>query len=324
MSKRLYKLAAWNSDVLEERMMSDMIEILHLNKSFGDVHAVQDLSFRVKEGELFAFLGINGAGKSTTINIICGQLKKDAGTVLIDGIDLDREADCIKCHLGVVFQNSVLDKDLSVWDNLKSRAALYGIHGKDFKKRLTELAELLEFEDLLKRPVGKLSGGQRRRIDIARALLHRPKILILDEPTTGLDPQTRSTLWRVVENLRKNEGMTVFLTTHYMEEAADADYVVIIDGGKISAEGTPLELKNRFTGDYITLYSMEEEMVKLLGQPYVAIRDAYRVSVPDTRTATELIMKYPEIFQDYEITKGKMDDVFLAVTGKKLTGGEGK
>lgn len=304
--------------------MNDIIEIAHLSKHFGEVQAVQDLSFRVKEGELFAFLGINGAGKSTTINILCGQLAKDAGTVRIDGNNLDDDPDRIKQSLGVVFQNSVLDKDLSVRDNLQSRAALYGIRGKEFRERLTELARLLEFEDLLKRTVGKLSGGQRRRIDIARALLHKPKILILDEPTTGLDPQTRSTLWRVVGDLRKNEGMTVFLTTHYMEEAADADYVVILDSGQIAAEGTPLALKNTYTGDFITLYGVGEAQINRLDMPYEAIRDAYRVSVPDTAAATELILKYPDIFQDYEITKGKMDDVFLAVTGKKLIGGAEK
>ena len=254
--------------------MSDMIEISHLSKRFGSVQAVRDLSFHVKEGELFAFLGINGAGKSTTINILCGQLSKDAGTVRIDSVNLDENPDNIKRSLGVVFQNSVLDKDLSVQDNLQSRAALYGICGKAFRDRLEELAGLLEFEDLLKRTVGKLSGGQRRRIDIARALLHRPKILILDEPTTGLDPQTRSTLWRVVEDLRKNEGITVFLTTHYMEEAADADYVVILDSGQIVAEGTPLSLKNTYTGDFITIYEVQEEQINRLGMPYEAIRDA--------------------------------------------------
>ncbi len=304
--------------------MKNLIEISHLVKSFGDVKAVQDLSFRVKSGELFAFLGINGAGKSTTINIMCGQLPKDGGKVLINGIDVDSDPNGIKRSLGVVFQNSVLDKDLSVQDNLQSRAALYGIKGKEFKQRLLELAELLEFKDLLKRTVGKLSGGQRRRIDIARALLHNPKILILDEPTTGLDPQTRSMLWRVIEVLRKKDGMTVFLTTHYMEEAADADYVVILDGGKIAAEGTPLELKNTYTGDFITLYGVADTSVKKLGLPYDLIRDACRVSVPNTAAATELIIKYPEIFKDYEITKGKMDDVFLSVTGKKLMGGAEK
>ena len=304
--------------------MSNIIEISSLSKRFGEVQAVNDLSFRVKEGELFAFLGINGAGKSTTINIMCGQLSKDSGTVQLSGVDPDSDPDSIKRNLGVVFQNSVLDKELSVQDNLQSRAALYGIWGKAFRERLAELAGLLEFDDLLKRTVGKLSGGQRRRIDIARALIHRPKILILDEPTTGLDPQTRSTLWQVIGDLRKNEGMTVFLTTHYMEEAADADYVVILDSGMIAAEGTPLELKNTYTGDFITVYGAKESQIKQLGAPYETIRDAYRVSVPNTAAATELILKYPDIFRDYEITKGKMDDVFLAVTGKKLIGGVGR
>lgn len=301
--------------------MKNIIEISHLNKTFVEVKAVQDLSFQVRDGELFAFLGVNGAGKSTTINIMCGQLSKDTGSVYIGGTDLDTDPDSIKRSLGVVFQNSVLDKELSVRDNLQSRAALYGITGKDFKERLAELAKLLEFENLLKRTVGKLSGGQRRRVDIARALIHRPKILILDEPTTGLDPQTRNILWKVVGDLRKNEGMTVFLTTHYMEEAADADYVVILDSGKIVAEGTPLTLKNTYTGDFITIYGIQESQIKDIGAPYEAIRDAYRISVPNTAEATKLILQYPELFKDYEITKGKMDDVFLAVTGKKLIGG---
>ena len=301
--------------------MKNIIEIGHLSKSFGEIKAVQDISFQVREGELFAFLGVNGAGKSTTISILCGQLAKDSGTVTVNGADIDTHAESILRDIGVVFQNSVLDKALSVADNLASRAACYGITGKAFRERLRELSELLNLEPLLKRPVGKLSGGQRRRIDIARALLHKPRLLVLDEPTTGLDPQTRKNIWTVVEQLRKQEHMTVLLTTHYMEEAADADYVVIIDHGAISAEGTPLELKNAYTGDYITLYQVKESDVKRLGLPYEPLRDAFRVAVPDTAAATDLIVKHRELFLDYEITKGKMDDVFLAVTGKKLNGG---
>lgn len=302
--------------------MGDIIRIVHLSKRFGEVKAVDDLSFRVREGELFAFLGINGAGKSTTINMMCGQLSKDSGSIVIDGQELDGNVDSVKRELGVVFQSSVLDSALSIRDNLESRAALYGITGEAFRERLAELAGLLGFEDLLKRPVGKLSGGQRRRIDIARALFHKPKILVLDEPTTGLDPQTRRILWDVVSSLRRSENMTVFLTTHYMEEAGEADYVVIIDSGRISAEGTPLELKNAYTGDYITIYGIGEDVVKELGVRYEKVRDAYRLSVDSTKKATELIIRYPEVFVDYEITKGKMDDVFLAVTGKTLSGGE--
>lgn len=304
--------------------MKNIIQIDHLCKSFGDVKAVRDLSIRVKEGELFAFLGVNGAGKSTTINILCGQLSKDSGTVTVDGADLDQNPEHIKRELGVVFQNSVLDSALSVYDNLQSRASLYGITGDAFEARLTQLCALLDFQDLLKRPVGKLSGGQRRRIDIARALLHQPKILILDEPTTGLDPQTRRLLWNVISDLQKNEKMTVFLTTHYMEEAAEADFVVIIDSGSVAAEGTPLTLKNTYTGDFITIYGVEESRVKTLGLPYEPLRDAYRVAVPNTAKATELILCHPDMFVDYEITKGKMDDVFLAVTGKNLPGGADK
>lgn len=304
--------------------MKNIIEIEHLSKTFKEVKAVQDLSFRVKEGELFAFLGVNGAGKSTTISIMCGQLAADAGSIVIDGIKAEEGMEQIKRKLGVVFQNSVLDKALSVKDNLKSRAALYGITGSEFRQRIAKLDELLHINELMNRTVGKLSGGQRRRVDIARALLHKPSILILDEPTTGLDPQTRKAVWDVVARLRKEEGMTVFLTTHYMEEAADADYVVILESGRIAAEGTPLDLKNTYTGDFITLYNVSEEEVKGMGLSYEKIRDAFRVKVPDTAMATGLILEYPQLFRDYEITKGKMDDVFLSVTGRKLEGGESK
>lgn len=299
-------------------MENNIIEIENLSKSFKDVKAVSDLSFSVKKGELFAFLGINGAGKSTTISIICNQLKKDSGKIVIDGVDIDKNSESINSKLGVVFQASVLDGFLTVYDNLKNRAALYGIYGKEFEKRLDELSDILNFKDLLKRSVKKLSGGQRRKIDIARALFHHPKILILDEPTTGLDHQTRKNIWNVINKLRKEEQITVLLTTHYMEEAADADYVVIIDSGKKVASGTPLELKNKYTGDFITLYNVKEEDVIKLGFPYEVIRDAYRIAIPDTKTASDLIIEHQDIFNDFEITKGKMDDVFLQVTGKKL------
>lgn len=296
----------------------NIIEITNLKKRFKDVQAVDDISFRVKEGELFAFLGLNGAGKSTTISIMCGQLEKDAGRVLVDGQDMDRNPEAIKAEIGIVFQNSVLDKVLSVKDNLRVRAALYGITGSAFEERLAELSSLLELDKLMKRPVGKLSGGQRRRIDVARALLHNPKILILDEPTTGLDPQSRIMVWDVVAQLRKKQGLTVFLTTHYMEEAAEADYVVILDSGKIVAEGTPNDLKNTHTGDFIKLYHVEKAALDALRLPYVQENGYLKLSVKNTAEAKDLIMRYPEIFCDFEIIKGKMDDVFLAATGKQL------
>ncbi len=302
----------------------DILRIENLTKNFGEVKAVDNLSFKVKKGELFAFLGQNGAGKSTTINIICSRIKKDSGTVVIDGEVLDDKSFDIKRKLGVVFQSSVLDKPLTALENLKNRAALYGIVGEDFEKRLAELSELFDLKSFLNRPVGKLSGGQRRKVDIVRALIHRPKILILDEPTTGLDPMSRKTMWDVITELRKTEEMTVFLTTHYMEEASEADYIVVLDGGKICAEGTPIDLKNSYTGDYIYLYSVNEEQVKTLHKPYETIAGGYKIEVKNCEEATVLITTHKDIFKDYELIKGKMDDVFLSVTGKRLDGGEEK
>ncbi len=302
--------------------MENIIQVKNLDKSFKDVHAVNDLSFAVKKGELFAFLGVNGAGKSTTISIMCGMLKKDKGSIIIDNKDIEKDYKNIIKYIGVVFQNSLLDGVLSVKDNLMCRASLYGIYGNKAKERINELATLLDFKKLLNRTVNKLSGGQRRKIDVARALLNDPKILILDEPTTGLDPQTRKTMWEVIESYRKNKQMTVFLTTHYMEETTDADYVVILDSGKIVAQGTPLELKNKYTGDFITLYNANIEDVKKLNLPYEVVKDGIiRIEIKNTEAAKNLIINNPTLFKDFEIIKGKMDDVFLAATGKKLVGG---
>lgn len=298
--------------------MSNVIEVRNLKKYFGDVKAVDDVTFRVKRGELFAFLGLNGAGKSTTISILCSQLRKDAGEVIVDGADVDRQPDQVKRKIGVVFQTSCLDQLLSVRDNLKTRAALYGVTGPEFTARLRELTGLLRLEELLRRPVGKLSGGQRRRIDIARAMLHQPEILILDEPTTGLDPQTRRMVWDVIAHLRKERGLTVFLTTHYMEEAAEADYVVILDGGHVAAEGTPLDLKNTYSGDYIKLYKVSPARLEELGLPFRQENGCLQLAVPHTADAKKLILQHPELFQDFEVVKGRMDDVFLAATGKEL------
>ncbi len=302
--------------------MKNSIEISHLKKYYKDVKAVDDISFTVSEGEFFAFLGVNGAGKSTTISILSGKEVRDGGDVLVDGYDPDENSEEVKRRLGVVFQDSVLDKSLTVYDNLRYRAALYKVFGNDFKRKLDELTETFALQELLKRPVGKLSGGQRRRCDIARALIHDPKILVLDEPTTGLDPQTRKNVWEAIGTLRKERNLTVFLTTHYMEEAADADRVVILDGGKILADATPLELKNKYTGDFITIYGATQKELDSLSLPFETIGDGARISVKDTAEATRLILSHPDIFRDYEVTKGKMDDVFLAVTGKRIGGGE--
>lgn len=298
--------------------MENIIEIKNLHKSFGEVHAVNGLSIKVKKGEFFAFLGLNGAGKSTTISIMCGHETKDSGEIFIDGVNLDENLDKIKSEIGVVFQFSVLDKVLSVKENLESRASLYGLNKTKFNERLDELDKLLSIKPLLKRTFGKLSGGEKRRVDIARALLNSPKILILDEPTTGLDPQSRKIVWNAINKLRKDKQITVFLTTHYMEETTDADFVVILDKGKIVAEGTPIELKNKYTGDFVILYNVEKQDVEKLGLPYKKIAGGYKISVDSTAVATKLIKTHSELFKDYEVIKGNMDDVFLACTGKNL------
>ena len=301
-----------------------IIEIENLKKSFKEVKAVDDLSFSVREGELFAFLGVNGAGKSTTINIISGILKKDGGKVRICGEDIDCNPERIKGKIGIVFQSSVLDKKLSAYENLKSRAAMYGIFGDDFKTRLAELDDLLGLKEILKRPLNKLSGGQKRRIDIARALIHNPELLILDEPTTGLDPQTRITVWGAIEKLRKESGLTVFLTTHYMEEAAVADYVIILDSGKKVAEGTPHDLKTEYATDIIRLYKNLDEAEKLfssLGYKIRRERDFLEVEIKGTDRIAGYITKHASLFEDFEVLKGNMDSVFLKVTGKDLQEG---
>ncbi len=297
----------------------NVIEISHLKKYYGDVKAVDDISFCVEEGEFFAFLGVNGAGKSTTIAVLCGKEPPTDGRVLIGG-ELLGGREAFKRTLGVVFQESMLDGSLSLLDNLKYRAALYGIFGKAFEARLKELTALLDLAPILKRRVSKLSGGQRRRGDIARALVHSPRILILDEPTTGLDPQTRKGIWEAVNSLRKERNVTVFLTTHYMEEAADADRIVIIDEGKILEDDTPLRLKEKYTGDFITLYHVREEDVRKLAMPYEKVGEKFRIEVKDPTAARALITAHEELFCDFELTKGKMDDVFLAVTGKRIGG----
>lgn len=300
-----------------------VVEIENLVKSYKTVKAVDDLSFKVKEGELFAFLGVNGAGKSTTINVISGVLKKDGGKVKVCGYDIESEESKIKSEIGIVFQNSVLDKKLSVYDNLKSRANMYGFFGAEFKARLKEICALLELDDILKRPVFKLSGGQKRRADIARALFHNPKLLILDEPTTGLDPKTRITVWKVVEKLRKERKLTVFLTTHYMEESADADYVVILDAGKKVAEGTPHELKNKYANDFIRVYKYAVEAAdyfEKLGYAVKRERDYTEIEIESTYDVEKHFKNVPQFFGDFEVLKGNMDNVFLKVTGKDLLG----
>lgn len=301
--------------------MNSIIEVKNLIKNYKDVEAVRDISFNVEEGSFFAFLGVNGAGKSTTINILCTVLEKTSGSVVIGGNDLDREPFKIKELIGIVFQGSVLDKQLTVRENLTSRAAYYGLSKAETKERIAQLSATFELNEILNRRYERLSGGQKRRVDIARALLNRPKLLFLDEPTTGLDPATRSKVWEIIHKLRREYGLTVFLTTHYMEETALCDKVVIIDAGRIAAAGTPHELKQQFAGNRLLWYTPQtersDELLRTNGLTFEYHLDCYRVPMESSEQATALLKRCGEI-TDYEFIKGNMDDVFLAVTGKRL------
>lgn len=299
-----------------------ILQIDHLSKFYGDLKAVDDISLKVKKGSLFSFLGMNGAGKSTTINIICSILKKDSGKIYVNGYDLDKDVNKIKEEIGIVFQNSVLDNDLTVYQNLKVRASFYGFSKKEEKEKINNIVNLLQLNDILDKPINKLSGGQKRRVDIARSMIHNPKLLILDEPTTGLDPKTRLMVWNLINEIRNKTGMNVFLTTHYMEEAEESTYIVIMNKGKIISEGTPLELKNKYTSDYIKAYlDKNEQLEELLNKDkiqysYFEENNFYKIYIKNSELSVELLNKYKDYIKDFEILKGDMDDVFLnAING---------
>lgn len=300
------------------------IIIENLVKKYGKHVAVNNISLKVKEGAFFAFLGINGAGKSTTINVICSILQKDSGKVYVNDHDLDGDFNFIKNDIGIVFQNSVLDDQLSVYQNLKIRSSFYPMSKEERKSNLDHIIQLLELEPILNQSVRRLSGGQRRRVDIARAMVHHPRILILDEPTTGLDPKTRKIVWNLINKVRIENKMTVFLTTHYMEEAEKATFVTIMDKGNIIAEGTPNELKNLYAKDYVCAYLKRnkdfEKLLKLdkLEYEYDSSKKGYKIYPHVGLNSLQIINKFPEFILDFEILKGTMDDVFLKVTKANL------
>lgn len=302
--------------------MGEIISVRQLTKKYGTLTAVDQISFSVHEGSLFAFLGPNGAGKSTTINVICTLLNKTEGEVTVDDLTIGKDDPAIRKKIGVVFQDNVLDDLLTVKENLLSRGHLYGMTGHALKERLEQVARIMELGDLLNRRYGKLSGGQRRRTEIGRALMSDPKILFLDEPTTGLDPQTRITVWKTIRQLQKDFNMTVFLTTHYMEEAAAADWVAIIDGGKIVAEGTPGELKAKHSSDQLRLTPLDRPATEALlsgrNQKYERMADQLLIPVKDSLTALQLLKEIEGSFCDFEVLSGNMDDVFINITGHKI------
>ncbi len=302
--------------------MEKIIEVEGLKKSYGSVQAVRGVDFYVDAGTLFAYLGPNGAGKSTSIDMICTLLKPDAGRVVVDSHVLGREDDKIRSLIGVVFQDSVLDALLTVRENLAMRGSLYGLGGEKLKNAVDAAAKAAETEDFIDRPYGKLSGGQRRRADIARALVNTPKVLFLDEPTTGLDPQTRQNVWETVRRLQKESGMTVFLTTHYMEEAAGADYVAVIDDGAIVAKGTPAKLREEYSSDHLRLVPKDAQaLAAALGQAgltFEATGGMFSLRVPKTIDALPILKDCEELIKGFEVLSGSMEEAFIGITGKEM------
>lgn len=299
-------------------MHMNAITVNQLCKKYQEHVAVDHISFSVDEGELFAFLGENGAGKSTTINMLSTVLKKNSGEASIFGHALGKEDAAIREKIGIVFQGSVLDRKLTVSENLLTRGAYYGYTKSEIMKRLEKFWEPFSLSEIWKQKYESLSGGQRRRVDIIRSLIHNPRLLFLDEPTTGLDPMSRKLVWDYVNFLRREEGLTIFLTTHYMEETVDADHVVILDQGHIIAEGTPAQLKAAHTRPRLLWYAEHspEADAMLAGEEFQYQADHYIVY--PNGDPTELLWKCRDQVKDYEVLKGTMDDVFMALTGKEL------
>jgi multidrug/hemolysin transport system ATP-binding protein len=310
--------------VLGERSvysLQNVIEVKNLCKSYGDIRAVDGISFYVEEGKLFSFLGPNGAGKSTTIDILCTLLAPDQGVVTVNGFTLGAEDESIRRSIGVVFQDSCLDARLTVRENMTVRAGFYYRSREQIAQAVRNAAVAADVMGFIDRPYGRLSGGQRRRADIARALVHTPRILFLDEPTTGLDPQTRRNVWDTIRNLQEETGMTIFLTTHYMEEAAESDYVIIIDRGKIAAKGTPAELKAAYAEDVLRLYSKDGEALcaALAGEyAFTRMADQLILRIPDTLSALPIVERCRDYIYGFEVLRGSLDDAFIQITGKEI------
>ena len=296
------------------------LSVKELRKSFGDTQAVKGISFDVPEGSFFAFLGPNGAGKSTTMSMICSLLKPDSGSIEIFGKPMTDVS--VRNDIGVVFQDPMLDNVLTVRENLVLRASMYGISDGEVKScvdRALAAADATEFAD---KKYGKLSGGMRRRADIARALVHSPRLLLLDEPTAGLDPQTRKVMWDAIYRLNKENGMTVMLTTHYMEEAAEADDVVIINHGEVVAHGTPAALKETYGRDTMTVLPKDmaevESVLKSDGIEYRVSKDTIVIPLESTLESVSIINRLEGMMESFEVVTGSMDNVFITITGEEI------
>ena len=302
--------------------MRNIIEVKDFVKKYDKFTAVDNVSFEVEEGSIFAFLGPNGAGKSTTINTLCTIFDKTSGTLTIDGKDVSHEKDDVRSVIGVVFQETTLDNKMTVLENLIMHCHFYGIAKSEVAERIQFVLNLVDLLDWKKAMVSSLSGGMKRRVEIARSLLHYPKVLFLDEPTTGLDPQTRAHIWDYIVKLQKEKNITIFLTTHYMDEAEICSKVAIMDGGKIVAMDTPYRLKQQYTKDMANITTGDgqglEELLDTAGFIYKKKTDYYSIEVNSIPKLMEILSQQKASIIDLEIKKGTLNDVFLEITGKDI------
>ncbi|MCT3603356.1 ABC transporter ATP-binding protein [Lactobacillus acidophilus] len=282
-----------------------LIETYSLTKRYGKKLALNNIDIKIDKGQLVAYLGTNGAGKSTTINILTGLLKQTSGTITY----------APNLKIGVVFQDSVLDDNLTVKDNLYLRAGMYKKYSKEW---LNQLIELIRIKNFLNQKYGTLSGGQRRRVDIARALIDRPNLLFLDEPTTGLDLQTRLVIWHLLQKLQKEQGLTIFLTTHYLEEAENADQMYILENGNILASGSAKQIKEKYAPTRLSV-TMKNNEVPNLSNNITQLRDnKFRIESMSSKQVIDFLSKNEDKIADFEYQKGSIDDAFIKITGKEL------
>ncbi len=304
--------------------MAAVVEVRGLKKSYGPIQAVNGIDLAVEQGEIFGFLGPNGAGKTTTISILCTLVRKTAGEAYVAGTEVDRDPSEVRRRIGLVFQDPSLDDQLTARENLDLHGRIYGVPAALRKQRIDELLEVVELADRARSQVRTFSGGMKRRLEIARGVLHHPQILFLDEPTLGLDPQTRKHIWAYLQALRKREGITLFMTTHYMDEAEFCDRIAIIDRGQIVALGTPSELKSRVGGDVVTVTTSDSaaaarEIAERFAVTPLADNGSLRIEVPDGAAfLPRLVRELTVPVQTVALSRPSLDDVFLKLTGHAI------
>lgn len=304
--------------------MASIIEVHDLSKEFKDVKAVQNINFSIEEGEIFGFLGPNGAGKSTTINMLCTMLKPTSGEVLINGHSISREKDQVRKSIGIIFQENTLDEKLTAKENLMLHCRFYHVPKEKREERIQQVLEIVDLVDKQEKMVETYSGGMKRRLEIARGLLHYPKVLFLDEPTVGLDPQTRAHIWEYILKLKEQEGITMFLTTHYLDEAEISDRIAIMDHGKIIAIDSPAALKKQVGGDIIEINTTDNqsamEEIRAMNVENIQEKDdLLQIKVVDSdQFISDFIKKLETPIRSLDIRKPTLNDVFLTFTGREI------